>query len=122
PGVGVWHRDPQHPPPVGADQQRRPARPRSWQQLAVACLVEAPVEVDRAVPEQRPDDRERLVETGDPLLEREAEGPELDVVPARAEPEDEAATRDLVDRRRLLREQGGIVEAGAGDERSDRDP
>ena len=50
PGLDVGHRDPQHPRPVGADDQRRTTRPRSArQQLAVACLVEAPVEVDRAV-------------------------------------------------------------------------
>ena len=85
PGLDVGHRDPEHPRPVRADQERRPARPRAArQELAVAGLVEPPVEVDLALVEQRPDDRERLLEPVDPVVEREAERPELRLVPAGA--------------------------------------
>ena len=55
------------------------------------------------------------------MVEREAERPELGLVPARPEPEHEPAAGDLVDRRGLLREHGRVVEARAGDERPDGD-
>ena len=72
--------------------------------------------------EQRPDDGERLLEARDAVVERGAEGRELHVVPARAEPQDEPAAGDLVDRGRLLREHERRVERGRGDQRSQRDP
>ena len=86
--------DAQHPRPVRADHQRRARRARAArQQLAVARLVEAPVEVDGAVLQQRPDDRERLLEPVDAVVEREAEGAELGLVPAGAEAEDRGGRR-----------------------------
>ena len=88
---------------------------------AVARLVEAPVEVDRAVLQQRPDDRERLLEPVDAMVERDAERPELGLVPAGAEAEDQPAAADLVDRRGLLGEDGGVVERRAGDQRPELD-
>ncbi len=67
PRVDVGQRGPEHPRAVRADHQRRAARPRAArQQLAVAGLVPASVEVDRAVAQERPDDRERLLERGRP--------------------------------------------------------
>src|SRR5262249_9672152 len=60
------------------------------------------------------------LEAVDPVVEREAERAELRLVPARAEPQDEATAGDLVDRRGLLREERRVVERRARDERPDR--
>ena len=123
PRVGVGHRGPQHPRPDRADHQRRAGRPRAArQQLAVARLVPAAVEVDGALAQERPDDRERLLEPVDPVVEREAEGAELGLVPAGAEAEHEPAAAELVDRGGLLGEQRRVVEVRAGDERPELDP
>ena len=118
-------RDPEHPLAVRADHQRRPAAggPRpARQQLAVAGLVVAPVEVDRAVAEQAADDREGLLEPVDSMIERNPERPELRLVPAGAEAQDQPSARDLVDRVGALGEDGRVVERGAGDERPQLDP
>ena len=72
-----------------------PGRALARQELAVAGLVEAPVEVDGALAQERPDDRERLLEAVDAVVEREAEGPELGLVPAGAQAEHEAAAADI---------------------------
>ena len=51
-----------------------PGRGAARQELAVAGLVVAPVEVDRALAQERPDDRERLLEAVHAVVVREAEG------------------------------------------------
>ena len=91
------------------------------QELAVARLVELPIEVDRALGEQRPQDGERLLEARDPVVERRAQRRELGLVPARAEAQHQAPARDLVDGRRLLREHERVVERRGGNEGADRD-
>ena len=114
---------PQHPRAVRPDHERRAAGPRAArQELAVAGLVVRAVEVDRPVAEQRPDDRERLLEPVDPMVEREAERAELGLVPAGPEAEDEPAAADLVDRGRLLGQHRRVVEARARHERPELDP
>ena len=119
----MGHRGAQHPRPVRADHQRRAAGPRAArQELAIAGLVPAAVEVDGAVAQERPDDRERLLEPVDPVVVRVAVGAELGLVPAGAEAEDEPAATHLVDRGGLLGEQGRVVEVRAGDQRPELDP
>ena len=109
--------------PVRSDHQRRPGRSRAArQQLAVAGLVPAPVEVDRPVAQEAADDRERLLETIDAMVERVAIGAELGLVPARPEAQHEAPAAQLVDRGGLLGEQRRVVEVRAGDERPELDP
>src|SRR5205823_13456932 len=71
------------------------------------------------LPHQRGDDVESLLEARDAMIERQAEGDELGLVPAGAEPQREAAAADLVERGRHLRQERGIAEGGAGDERAD---
>src|SRR2546421_12171692 len=115
-------RDRQHPPAGRADEQGWaargwPARP----QLAVAGAVVRALEVDGAFLEQCPDDRERLLEAIDPVVERDTKGAELGLVPAGAEPQDEAPTADLVERVGLLGEDGRVVECRARDERAQPD-
>src|SRR5439155_17300768 len=106
-----------------ADHQRRPARPGgSRQELAVTQLVELAVEVDPAVSQEGPDDREGLLEPGYAAIERETERPIFRLVPSGAETEDQPSTADLVDRVRHLREHRRVVEARAGHERSELDP
>ncbi len=119
----MGERDPEHPRTDRADHERRAVGARAArQQLAVAGLVEPPLEVDRAVVQQRPDDREGLLESVDPVIEREAERPELGLVPAGAQAEDQAAAADLVDRAGLLGEERRVVEVRARDERPELDP
>ena len=123
PGIGVGHGHAEHPRPDRADHQRRPGRARAArEQLAVARLVPLPVEVDGTVAQERPDDRERLLELVDAVVEREAERAELRLVPAGTQPEDEPSAADLVDRGSLLGQQGRVVEVRAGDEWPELDP
>ena len=79
----------------------------------VVDVVEPPVERHPLAADERRDDLERLLEPPDAVVERVAEGRVLGLVPARAEAEDQAAVRDLVDRRRHLRGQRRRPEAGA---------
>ena len=117
------HRRAEHPRALRSDHQRRSGRSRpARQQLAVAGLVPAPVEVDRPVAQEAADDRERLLEAIDAVVERVAVGAELGLVPARPEAQHEAAAAQLVDRRGLLGEQRRVVEVRAGDERPELDP
>ena len=105
----MGHRRAEHPRPDRADHQRRAVGSRAArQELAVARLVPAPVEVDGTVAQERPDDRERLLEPVDAVVVREAEGAELGLVPAGAEAEDEAAAADLVDRAACLASRAGL--------------
>ena len=55
------------------------------------------------------------------MIEGVAEGIVLRLVPATAEPEDEAPVADLIQRVRHLGEQGRVAERRAGDERADLD-
>jgi hypothetical protein len=80
------------------------------------------VEVDLPVAQEGPDDREGLLEAGDPVVEREAEAAVLGLVPAGTEPDDQPAVGDLVDRGGELREHRRRMEARRGDERPDLDP
>lgn len=68
---------------------------------------------------QAADHLEGLLESRDPMVERQAERPELGLVPAGPEPEDEATTADLLDRRGALREERRRRERRAGDERTE---
>ena len=56
------------------------------------------------------------------MVVREAEGPELDLVPAGAQAEDQPAAADLVDGGGLLGEHRRVVERGRGDQRPELDP
>jgi hypothetical protein len=58
---------------------------------------------------------------GHAMVEGDPEGPELALVPARAEAEHEPTATDRVDARRHLRQHGGRMEAGAGHERPEPD-
>jgi hypothetical protein len=123
PGLRMRHGDAQHPRPVRADHQGRTARPRpARDEFAVTCLVEASIEVDRALLKERADDRERFLEPIDAVIERDPERPKLGLVPAGAEPEDQTATTDLIDGRGLFGEDRGVVEGRASDERPELDP
>ncbi len=94
--------------PAGRGPRGRSSQSRTWYQL--------PVEVDGTVAQERPDDRERLLEPVDAVVVRVAEGAELRLVPARAQAEDEPPAADLVDRGGLLGQQRGVVEVRAGDQ------
>jgi hypothetical protein len=80
--------------------------------------VIAPLEVNVAVAQQPTDDGERLLEPLDPMVEGVAEGPVFGFVPAGPQAEDQASATDLVDRCRLLRQHGRVVERGAGHQRA----
>src|SRR5258706_1976710 len=122
PRVDMRQGDLEHPRTHAANHERRPARSRRLrQQLAVARLEELPVEVDGAVAEQRPDDRERLLEPRDAMVEGEAERGELGLVPARAQAEDQPSPADLVHGRSELGEHGRRMERRRRHERAEPD-
>ena len=86
PGVDVRDGDPEHPGPGAANHQGRAlgagtARP----ELTVAGLVVATGDVDVTLAEQGADDREGLLEAGDPVVTAVAEGAVLGLVPASAD-------------------------------------
>src|SRR5206468_11061431 len=68
------------------------------------------------------DDLQRLLEARHAPIERQPERAELDLVPARAEADAQAAAADLVDRGGGAREQRRLMERGARDERPELDP
>src|SRR3990172_4690125 len=114
---------PEHPRALAADQERRAARPRrTRQQLAVARLEVAAVEVDLAVAQERANDREPLFEAIDPMVEWKAERPKLRLVPAGSKAEDQPSAGHFVHRCREFREHGGSVERGRRDKGPKPDP
>ncbi|MFN8539565.1 MAG: hypothetical protein U0232_19055 [Thermomicrobiales bacterium] len=121
-GVRIFRGDPQHPVAARADPDRRAGGGRAARaQDAVGRLVVAPVEIDRALAQQRGDDLDRLLEPADPMIERVAEHGVLGLPVARAEAEDEAPIGDLVQRIGHLGEQGGEAEEGGDDQRPEHD-
>ena len=107
---------------IGIRPGSRPGRGGGGQQDRVVDVVEAPVERHPLAADERQDDLERLLEPPDAMVERVAEGGVLRLVPARAEAEDQAAVRDLVDRRGHLRGERGRPEPGAQDDRAELRP
>ena len=104
---------------AGAEQQRHTSsRPRK--QDGVLDGNESPGESDPLAGEQAPYDLEGLGEARDAAVERKAEGPELRLVPAGADPEHEPAARDLVHGRGRARQHAGSVEGRGGDKRPSR--
>ena len=77
------------------------------------------MEVDPALANQGTDDRERLLEPGDAVVEGEAERGVLALVPSGAEAEHEAPAGDPVDGRGHLGQHRRRVEARRRDERSE---
>ena len=75
-----------------------------------------------AVAQEARDDRERLLEAIDAVVEGKAEGAVLRLVPARAETEDQPAAADLVDGVGHLGQQGRVAETGADDQGAELDP
>ena len=62
--------------PSGRGPRGRSSQSRAWYQRPSKSIG--------ALAQERPDDRERLLEAVDPMVEREAEGAELGLVPAGA--------------------------------------
>src|SRR5206468_12618078 len=113
--------DLEHPLARRPDEQRRAARTRPGEQLAVARGIELPGKVHPAFTEQRANDGEGFRESRYAPVERKAKRPILRLVPSGAEAKDQAPTTDLIHGRGQLREDGGIVKARAGYQRPDRD-
>jgi hypothetical protein len=82
--------------------------------------VVAPVERHALAREQAADDLECFLEPSDLVVERNAERPELGLVPTGAEAEDEPAAGHLVDRRRHACDEPGPVKRRRRDERTER--
>src|SRR5688500_11346987 len=70
---------------------------------------------------QRVDDRHRLLEAADPVIEGIAERVILGLVPPRAEAEDDTTPADVVDRLGHLGDETRVAETGAGHQRPDLD-
>ena len=122
PVVGEACREAQHARtrPARADQDRRAVWSRSaGNEHAVVGPGICPPEIGTAGPQQLGDDRHRLLKTVDPVIEREAEGRVLRLVPTGAEPKDQTTAADLVDGISHLGKVGRVAEAGAEDERPD---
>src|SRR5439155_26510413 len=111
--TGCWHRGipeirvlrgkTHHARSGARDQKWRTGRPRTARrELAVTRLIVFPGEVDATILEQRPNDLDRLGEAGHAVVEGDAEGTKLRLVPAGADPQDEASPADLVERHRHL--------------------
>ena len=84
-------------------------------------LVEPPVEIDRSIAQKGGDDLQGLLEAPDALIEWEAEHPVFRLPVSRAEAEDEATARYLVQRVGHFGEKGRVTEEGRDDERPEGD-
>jgi hypothetical protein len=105
------------------DHDRRTVLARSARaQLALTRLVILAVEIDRSVPQQAVDDRDRFLEPGDAVIEGVAEGAVLRFVPTGADPDDQAPAADLLDRVGHLGEERRIAERGTQYPGADLDP
>ena len=101
--IGVAGGEREHARTLGADEDRRASGPGAARgEDAVLRLVVLPLEIDAPLAEERHDDRERLLEAPDPVVLGDAEGVVFRLVPAGAEPEDDAPVRHLVERVRHL--------------------
>jgi hypothetical protein len=113
--VAVLRQGPQRAPLAGpADQDRNVGLLEAARgQRGLHEAVVAPLEVDGSIGrEQRADQLARLLEAILPLPHRRelpAVGLVLPLEPGGAQPEDEATVRDVIDRRRHLRDQRGIA-------------
>jgi hypothetical protein len=122
PRVGVLGDESQHTIAGRPDQDRRAGRARTARPVdGILRRVELALPGRLALPQQRVDDANRILEARDAVVEWQTELVELRLVPSRAEPEDEASPADVVDRLGHLRDHAGVAEAGAGDERADGD-
>jgi hypothetical protein len=118
PGVRVARNQVQHAWSLAGDEQPRHRIGGGWCQLGVRRAVESAAEVDAPVAEEGCDDLQRLVETAYPMAERVIEGPELRLMPATAEAEDEAAAAGFVEGRRHLGGQRRVAKSGGQHERA----
>jgi hypothetical protein len=107
--------------PGAADHQGR-SPDRAREQDGVVDPMEPPLERDAFAGQEPADDLEGLLESGPTVVEGKPEGPELDLVPPRAEAEHQAAAADLIDRGRHLGQDAGDVERGTRHQRAQPDP
>jgi hypothetical protein len=114
----VRQRDAEHPWAVAADHQARGLR-RRREHDGVVGLAVGPLERHALTGEQPPDDREGLLEARHPVVERNAVGAELVLVPARAEAEHEAPAAHLGERGRHPRDQARRMESRACHQRTE---
>jgi hypothetical protein len=100
----------QHLRTLGANHNGRAADARSSRaQFAVACLVVAALEVDPAIAQQSVDDGERFGEALEAVVERKPEIDVLDLIPTRAQADNQPAIGNLVDGVGHLGEEGRVA-------------
>ena len=112
--------------PRSADHDRQPHLHRPRRHQRVVHRVDRPVVRDQLAVEQPAHQHHGLVEPVEPLAEAAAEVDPVGVVlalePGAAEPEDRAAARQVVERRRELRRQARVAERVGGDHQPERRP
>ena len=99
--------------PVGRGPRGRLTASRAWKN--------SPSKSTCSPAQQRLDDRHRLLEAADPVIEGIAERVVLRLVPPCAETEDDPTPADVVDRLGHLGDETRIAEPGAGHQRPDLD-
>src|SRR5205823_6668188 len=120
PTVDVGHGQRQHPLADRADHQWRSAGTRPRYQLAIARRIELAGEVDFTVAQERSNDGERFGESRHTPVEGKAVGAIFGFVPARAQPENQASSTDLIDGSGHFGKHRRVVKAGASNEWPDR--
>ena len=123
PDVGVAGGDAErHPLSAAADEQGQPLLDRLRLAEGVGDRVVPAGERRALVVEERADQAARLTQLREPDrdgVERDAVHPVLGLMPGRAEPEDRAPARDVVERGGHLREDRGVPVGVAGHEHRD---
>ena len=119
--MSTTSRDHPGPGPERPDEDRRARRATPRRQLAVARRVELAREVDVALAEQRHDDPERLLEPRDGRSDRARRTAGTRSSGRRPRGRDQPAAADLVDRVHEACQPGGVLVAGAGDQRPELD-
>src|SRR5262245_13334690 len=116
PRVRRTRREAQHVRTITRDEDRDPATRRRREDRVIELLE--PAGHRNAVPVEQPaEDRERLLETSETVVDGEAEGLVFGIVPSGSDAQDLPTGADLVQRGGHLRQQSGMTEARAHHER-----
>jgi hypothetical protein len=120
PGVRVPCRELEHPRSLGSDQDRHVPSSRRDED-GVRGLHPAAIEIGSSVADQAQDDRQRFLEPPHLVVGGVAECLVFGVVPATAQPKDQAPIADVIQRGRHLRQQGRVPETRGHHDRAQPD-
>ena len=120
PEVGILCGQLEHARTLASHQQRRPFSSRTARyDVALPCLIILSNKIDMPFLQQWTQDLQGFFEAVHAMIEGQPERLVLRLVPARADPQDQASTAHLVEGRRHFRQDGRMAEGIAQHQRAD---